>query len=327
MRRRDFVIVAGSLVAWPLTVRAQQPAMPVIGFLSGASLETMRELVAAFHRGLADTGFAEGRNLTIEYRWAEGNNDRLPALAMDLVRRKVAVIATVGSTPAALASKAATQTIPIVFFIGTDPVKVGLVASLARPGGNVTGVTAIVVELLSKGLDLMHSLMPPGTKIAVIINPANIPQSASEREVIQSAARAFGAPILTLSASDPKELEPAFETLISEKIGALVVSGENFFLTQRGVIVALAARHAVPTVYAAREFVLAGGLMSYGTRQADAVRQVGVNVGRILKGENVANLPVQQVTQIQLAINLKTAKALGLNIPNTLIGRADEVIE
>jgi len=298
------------MVVWPLTVRAQQPAMPVIGFLSGASPETMRELVAAFHRGLADAGFAEGRNLTIEYRWAEGNNDRLPALAMDLVQRKVA-----------------TQTIPIVFFIGTDPVKVGLVASLARPGGNVTGITAIVVELLSKGLDLMHSLMPPGTKIAVLINPANVPQSASEREVIQNAARAFGAPILTLNASRPSELEPAFETVVSEKIGALVVSGENFFLTQRGVMVALAARHAVPTVYAAREFVLAGGLMSYGTDQADAVRQVGVNVGRILKGEKVAELPVQQVTKVQLAINLKTAKALGLNIPNTLIGRADEVIE
>ena len=327
MRRRDFVTIVGSAVTWPLMVRAQQPAMPVIGFLSGASPETMRELVAAFHRGLADTGFAEGRNVTIEYRWAEGNNDRLPALAMDLVHLKVTAIATVGSTPAALASKAATQTIPIVFFIGTDPVKVGLVASLAQPGGNVTGITAIVVELLSKGLDLMHSLMPPGTKIAVLINPANVPQSASERDVIQNAARAFGAPILTLNASRPSELEPAFETLVSEKIGALVVSGENFFLTQRGVMVALAARHAVPTVYAAREFVLAGGLMSYGTDQVDAVRQVGVNVGRILEGEKVADLPVQQVTKIQLAINLKTAKALGLDIPNTLIGRADEVIE
>ena len=301
--------------------------MPVIGFLSGASSETMRELVAAFHRGLADAGFAEGRNLTIEYRWAEGNNDRLPALAMDLVRREVAVIAVVGSTPAALATKAATQTIPIVFFIGTDPVKVGLVASLARPGGNVTGITALVVELLSKALDLMHNLMPPDTKIAVIINPANVPQSAAERSLIQNAARAFGAPILVLNASSPSEIESAFETLVSEQIGALVVSGENFFLTQRGLMVELAARHAVPTIYAAREFVLAGGLMSYGTPQADAVRQVGVNTGRILKGENAADLPVQQITQIQLAINLKTAKALGLNIPNTLIGRADEVIE
>lgn len=327
MRRRDFITVVGSAAAWPLVAHAQQPAMPVIGFLSGASSETMRELVVAFHRGLADTGFTEGRNVTIEYRWAEGNNNRLPALAMDLVGRKVAVIATVGSTPAALASKAATQTIPIVFFIGTDPVKVGLVASLARPGGNVTGITALVVELLSKALDLMHSLMPADTKIAVLINPANVPQSASERAVIQNAAHVFGARILTLNASSPSEIESAFKTLVSEQIGALVVSGENFFLTQRGLMVELAARHQVPTIYAAREFVLAGGLMSYGTPQADAVRQVGVSTGRILKGEKAADLPVQQVAKIQLAINLKTAKALGLYIPNTLIGRADEVIE
>ena len=301
--------------------------MPVIRFLSGASSETMRELVAAFHRGLADAGFAAGRNVTIEYRCAEGNNDRLPALAMDLVRREVAVIAVVGSTPAALATKVATQTIPIVFFIGTDPVKVGLVASLARPGGNITGITALVVELLSKALDLMHNLMPPDTKVAALINPANVPQSAAERSLIQNAAHVLGTPILVLNASTPSEIESAFETLVRERIGALVVSGENFFLTQRGLMVELAARHAVPTIYAAREFVLAGGLMSYGTPQADAVRQVGVSTGRILKGEKAADLPVQQVTKIQLAINLKTAKALGLNIPNTLIGRADEVIE
>src|SRR5215510_13957762 len=327
MRRRDFIIAGSLAAAWPLAARAQQTAMPVVGFLSSASLATMQEYIVAYKRGLADGGFTEGRNVAIEYRWAEGHNDRLPGLAADLVRRGVAVVFAGASTPAALASKAATQTIPIVFFIGTDPVKVGLVASLARPGGNVTGITAIVVELLSKGLDLMHSLMPPATKIAVLINPANVPQSASERDVIQSATRAFGTPILTLNASRPSELEPAFETLVSEKIGALVVSGENFFLTQREVMVALAARHAVPTIYAAREFVLAGGLMSYGTDQLDAVRQVGVNVGRILKGERVADLPVQQVTKIQLAINLRAAKALGLSIPNALIGRADEVIE
>ena len=328
MKRREFITLLDSAAAaWPLAARAQQPAMPVIGFLSGATSETMRELVAAFHRGLADAGFAAGRNLTIEYRYAEGNNDRLPALAMDLVRREVSVIAVVGSTPAALATKAATQTIPIVFFIGTDPVKVGLVASLARPGGNITGITALVVELLSKALDLMHNLMPPDTKIAALINPANVPQSAAERSLIQNAAHVLGAPIFVLNASSPSEIESAFETLVRERIGALVVSGENFFLTQRGLMVELAARHAVPTIYAAREFVLAGGLMSYGTPQADAVRQVGVSTGRILKGEKAADLPVQQVTKIQLAINLKTAKALGLNIPNTLIGRADEVIE
>ena len=328
MRRRQFItLLGGAAAAWPLAARAQQPAMPVIGFLSGATPETMRELVAAFHRGLADAGFAAGRNLTIEYRYAEGNNDRLPALAMDLVRREVSVIAVVGSTPAALATKAATQTIPIVFFIGTDPVKVGLVASLARPGGNITGITALVVELLSKALDLMRNLMPPDTKIAALINPANVPQSAAERSLIQNAAHVLGAPIFVLNASSPSEIDSAFETLVRERIGALVVSGENFFLTQRSLMVELAARHAVPTIYAAREFVLAGGLMSYGTPQADAVRQVGVSTGRILKGEKAADLPVQQVTKIQLAINLKTAKALGLNIPNTLIGRADEVIE
>ena len=289
--------------------------MPVIGFLSGASSETMRELVAAFHRGLADAGFAAGRNVAIEYRWAEGNNDRLPALALDLVRREVAVIAVVGSTPGALAAKAATQTIPIVFFIGTDPVKVGLVASLARPGGNITGITALTVDLLVKALDLMHNLMPPNTMIATLINPANVPQSAAERSIIQNAAHVLGTRILVLNASSPSEIELAFETLVSERIGALVVAGENFFLTQRGLIVELAARHAVPTIYAAREFVLAGGLMSYGTPQVEAVRQVGVSTGRILKGEKAADLPVQQVTKIELAINLKTAKALGLNIP------------
>ena len=328
MKRREFITLLDSAAAaWPLAARAQQPAMPVIGFLSGATSETMRELVAAFHRGSADAGFAAGRNLTIEYRYAEGNNDRLPALAMDLVRREVSAIAVVGSTPAALATKAATQTIPIVFFIGTDPVKVGLVASLARPGGNITGITALVVELLSKALDLMHNLMPPDTKIAALINPANVPQSAAERSLIQNAAHVLGAPIFVLNAGSPSEIESAFETLVRERIGALVVSGENFFLTQRGLMVELAARHAVPSIDAAREFVLAGGLISYGTPQADAVRQVGVSTGRILKGEKAADLPVQQVTKIQLAINLKTAKALGLNIPNTLIGRADEVIE
>jgi len=325
--RREFIsLFGGAAAAWPVAARAQ-PAMPVIGFLSSRSPGESNDLVVAFRRGLREAGFIEGQNLSIAFRWAEGRYDRLSALVAELVDLRVAVLFTAGGPPAALAAKAATQTIPIVFFIGTDPVKVGLVASLAQPGGNVTGITAIVVELLSKGLDLMHSLMPPGTKIAVLINPANGPQSASERDVIQNAARAFGAPILTLNASRPSELEPAFETLVSEKIGALVVSGENFFLTQRDLVVGLAARHAVPAIYPYREFVLAGGLMSYGTHYSDAFRQIGINAGRILKGEKVADLPVQQVTKIELAINLKTAKTLSLNIPNTLIGRADEVIE
>lgn len=328
MRRREFVtLLGGAAAAWPIVAQGQQPAMPVIGFLCGASSETMRPLVAAFHRGLADEGFAEGRNVAIEYRWAEGNNDRLPALAMELVRRNVAIIAAVSSTPGALAAKAATQEIPIVFFVGTDPVNVGLVASLARPGGNVTGVTVLVVELFAKTLELMHNLMPPDTRIAALLNPANIPQTAGERVNIRDAEHVLGARILVLNASSPGEIGSAFETLVSERIGALVVSGENFFLTQHRLMIDLAARHAVPTIYAAREFVLAGGLMSYGTPQPDGVRQVGVYTGRILKGEKAADLPVQQVTKIELAINLKTAKALGLTIPPALLARADEVIE
>jgi len=246
---------------------------------------------------------------------------------MDLVRRKVDIIAVVASTPGALAAKAATQGIPIIFFIGTDPVKVGLVASLARPGGNVTGVTALVVELFSKTLELMHTVMPPGTIIAALVNPANTPQTATEMSVIRHTADALGVRIPVLNASTPGEIGSAFETLVGQGIGALVVSGENFFSTQRGVIVSLAARHAVPAIYAAREFVLAGGLMSYGTPQAEAFRQVGRNAGRILKGEKAAELPVQQVTKIELTINLNTAKALGLTIPPTLLARADEVIE
>ncbi len=327
MRRREFITLLGGAALLPLPARAQQPAMLAIGFLCGASSETMRPLVAAFHRGLADEGFAEGRNVAIEYRWAEGNNDRLPALAMELVRRKVAVIAAVSTTPGALAAKAATQEIPIVFFIGTDPVKVGLVASLARPGGNVTGVTALVVELFAKTLELMHNLMPPDTRIAALLNPTNIPQTAAERGNIQNAEHVLGTRILVLNASSPSEIVSAFETLVSERIGAVVVSGENFFLTQHGLMIELAARHAVPSIYAAREFVLAGGLMSYGTPQPEGVRQVGVYTGRILKGEKAADLPVQQITKIELAINLKTAKALGLTIPPALLARADEVIE
>ena len=287
----------------------------------------MREYVSAFHQGLSGEGFTEGRNITVEYRWAEGHNDRLPGLVTDLIRRGVTIIVVGASTPGALAAKAATQTIPIVFFIGTDPVKVGLVASLAQPGGNVTGITVLNVELLAKSLDLMHSLMPPDTIIGVLVNPANVPQTATERGIVQSVGRDLSRRFVVLTASTPDELEPAFATLVSERMGALVISGENFFLTQRDRVVALAARHSVPTIYPYREFVLAGGLMSYGTHYSDAFRQIGINTGRILKGEKVTDLPVQQVTKIELAINLKTAKALGLSMPLPLVGRADEVIE
>jgi putative ABC transport system substrate-binding protein len=313
VRRREIIALVGSGAAWSVAARAQQRATPVIGLLSVASLQTMRQWVAAFHSGLAEAGFAEGRNVVIEYRWAEGKNERLPGLAMDLVHRKVDIIVVMASTPGALAAKAATQAIPIVFFIGTDPIKVGLVESLARPGGNVTGVTVLVVELFAKALELMHNVMPHGTLIAALLNPANIPQTATEMSVILNTGNALGVPISVLKASTPGEIGAAFETLVDQRIGALVVSGENFF--------------TMPTIYAAREFVLAGGLMSYGTPQADAFRQVGRNTGRILKGEKAAELPVQQVTKIELAINLKTARTLGLTIPPALLARADEVIE
>jgi putative tryptophan/tyrosine transport system substrate-binding protein len=229
MKRREFITVLGGATAWPLTARGQQPTVPVIGFLSGASFETMRDYVAVFQQSLADTGFAEGRNVAIEYRWAEGHNDRLPALAADLVRRKVAVIVVGASTPGALAAKAATQTIPIVFFVGTNPVKVGLVASLAHPGGNVTGVTVLTVELLAKSLELMHSLMPPAITIAVLINPDNAPQSATERGIVRDVARILDRHFVMLNASSPSEIKSAFASLISERAGALVVTGETFF--------------------------------------------------------------------------------------------------
>ena len=300
--------------------------MPVIGFLSAGTSEMARDYVAAFHRSLADGGFVEGRNVGIEYRWIEGQNERLPALAADLVRRQVAVIVA-ASTPASLAAKAATQTIPIAFIVGTDPVAIGLVANLAHPDGNITGVTNLNVELFKKCFELMHSLMPPASTIAVLVNPANIAQTATEKTTVQDAARALGARVVILNAGSPSEIESVFEVLIGQRAGVLVVSGEIFFLTQRDRLVDLAARHAVPTIYAWREFPVAGGLMSYGADFKEPYRVLGVYAGRILKGEKPANLPVQQATKVELIINLKTAKALGLNIPNTIIGRADEVIE
>jgi putative ABC transport system substrate-binding protein len=322
--RREFVVTLGGAATWPLAARAQQPAMPVVGYLSGATFETMHDYVPAFRQSLADEGFAEGRNVRIEYRWAEGDNDRLPALAADLVHRQIAVIAVGGSTPASLAAKAATQTIPIVFFVGTDPVGIGLVASLAHPGGNITGVTNLNVELFKKCFELMFSLMSPAVTIAVLVNPANIPQTATERATVQDAARALGARVVILNASSPTEIELAFEVLVGQGAGALVVSGETFFLTQRNRLVELAAYHAVPTIYAYREFPVAGGLMSYGANFTEPYRLLGVYVGRILKGERPAD---QQATKIELIINLKTARTLGLTMPTALLVRADEVIE
>ena len=326
LKRREFIRLLGGAAAWPITARAQQAAMPVIGYLSGATFETMRDYVAAFRRGLAEAGFIEGRNVVIEYRWAENYGGRLPALAADLVNRRVAVIAA-SNTPSALALKEITQTIPIVFIVGTDPIKIGLVSNLARPGGNITGITILNVELIAKSLELMHNLMPPGTPIALLVNPANTVQTATETEAVRVAAGVLGARVVILKASSPDEIESAFATLVGQRMGALVVSGEYFFLTQRDRLAALAARHAVPAIYAYREFCEAGGLMSYGTDNFGAHRRVGENVGRILKGAKPSNLPVEQITKVELVLNLKTAKALGLTFPFTVLGRADEVIE
>jgi putative ABC transport system substrate-binding protein len=326
MRRRDFITLFGGAAAWPLAARAQQSAMPVIGYLSTGTSETMRDYVAAFHRGLADRGFAEGRNIGIEYRWTEGHNDRLPTLADDLVRRQAAVIVAV-STPASLAAKAATESIPIVFYVGTDPIGIGLVASLAHPAGNITGVTNLNVELFKKCFELMHSLMPPGATIGVLINPTNAAQAAIERATVKDVERALGAHVVILNASSPAEIGSAFESLVSQRMGALVVSGEIFFFSQRNLLIELAARHAVPTIYAYREFPVAGGLMSYGSDFTEPYRLLGVYAGRILKGEQPADLPVQQATKVELVVNLKTAKTLGLSIPLPLLGRADLVIE
>jgi putative tryptophan/tyrosine transport system substrate-binding protein len=326
MRRREVITLLSGAAVWPLGAHAQQSATPVIGFLMAGTFEMARNYVAAFQQGLAHGGFVEGRNVKIEYRWSEGHNDRFPTLAADLVGRQVTVIVA-ASTPASLTAKAATQTIPIVFAVGTDPVGIGLVASLAHPGGNITGVTNLNVELFKKCFELMYSLVPPGSTIAVLVNPANIAQTAIERPTVQDAARTLGARLLILDASSPSEIESAFEALVSQRAGALVVSGEVFFLNQRDRLVELAARHAVPAIYAFREFPIAGGLMSYGTNFAEPFRVLGGYTARILKGEKPSNLPVQQASKVELVINLKTAKALDLTIPLPLLGRADLVIE
>jgi putative tryptophan/tyrosine transport system substrate-binding protein len=301
--------------------------MPVIGYLNSGSPGPMRDLASAFHQGLNETGYVEGRNVAIEYRWAEGQYARLPALIAELIRRGVSVIDAAGTTPGALAAKDATKTIPIVFVVGTDPIGVGLVPSLARPNGNITGVTIVGVELIAKCLELMHELVSPGTKIAVLLNPTNAPQTEGETRDINRAAAALGARVAIQHASTPSEIERAFANLVAEQAGALVVSGELFFFAQSDLIVAMAARHAVPTIYAYRKSAEAGVLMSYGTDITGAHRLGGVYVGRILKGENPADMPVQQATKIELIINLKTAKSLGVTVPLALLTRADEVIE
>jgi len=326
MRRREFIAGLGA-AAWPFAARAQQPAIPVIGYLSDGSRETRRDYLAPFLRGLAEIGYVEGRDVTIEYRWAEDRNDRLPDLAADLVRRQVAVIATPNGTAAALAAKAATQSIPVVFLVGADPVQVGLVGSLNRPGGNLTGVASLSGELGAKRLELLHEAVPAATLIAYLTNPTNPFYANAEARSVQAAAGPLGVRLLTLNASEPGEIESSYRSLIQRQAGALLVSSDLFFSSALDQILALAARHRVPTMFTRREMVAAGGLMSYGLDLAEIVRQVGVYTGRILKGEKPADLPVHQSVKVVLVINLKAAKSLGLTIPLTVLAVADEVIE
>jgi putative ABC transport system substrate-binding protein len=326
MRRRDFVALLGT-AAWSCAARAQQ-AMQIIGFLSSVSPGPWAPLVAAFRKGLNEAGFIEGQNVTIEFRWAEGRYDALPEMADDLVRRRVGVIVATGGGPAAMAAKAATAAArtPVVFSGAGDPVKLGLVDSMNRPGGNVTGIHLFVIGLEPKRLELLRELVPNAGLIAVLLNPKN-PEADSQVNFVQDAARAVGQPIQLLNASTEGEIDTAFAALVEQGAGAVLVGADPFFNSRRQQLVGLAARHRVPASYELREFAADGGLMSYGNNLAEAYRQVGVYAGRILKGEKPADLPVVQPTRFELVINLKTARALGLDIPPTLLARADEVIE
>ena len=325
MKRRDFIaLIGGTAAAWPIMARAQRPEIPVVAFLNGGSPDGYAPMVAAFHQGLKDTGYVEAQSVRIEYRWADGQYGRLPAMAADLVHRQVAVIVT--NSPGMLAAKAATTTIPIVFTTSGDPVELGFVASLARPGRNITGVTQLNVEVAPKRLELMHQLVPTATIMAVLVNPA-YPSAEIQSRGMQAAARTLGVQLHILRASNERDIDDAFATLAQLRAGAFVISSDPFFNSRAEQFAALALRHAVPTIFQYREFAAAGGLMSYGGSIIDSYRQAGVYTGRILKGEKPADLPVQQSTKVELIINLKTAKALGLEVPRTLTARADEVIE
>jgi putative ABC transport system substrate-binding protein len=328
MNRRDFItLLGGTAVAWPLAARAQQAAVPVIGFLGGASPHPWVGRLRAFRQGLSETGYVEGKNVAIEYRWAEGQNDRLPAMATDLVRGQITVIAAPGSTPAALAAKAATTAIPIVFEIVSDPVELGLIASLARPGGNVTGVTSLNAEVGPKRLELLHEIVPTATIVALLVNPTNPTLAESTTKALQAAARILGVQLHVLHASTDQDLDTVFATVAQLRVGALMIGADPFFTSRLEQLAALGLRHALPTAYQFRQFAAAGGLVSYGTSLTDTFRLVGIYTGRILKGDRPADLPVQQASKVELILNLKTAKALGLEIPPTLLARADEVIE
>jgi ABC-type uncharacterized transport system substrate-binding protein len=324
MMRRTFITLLGGAAAWPLAARAQQPAMPVIGFLNTRAPGEDAHVLAAFRQGLTETGYVEGRNVTIEYRWAEGHNDRLPALAADLVRQKVTVI--VANSQATAAAKAATTTIPIVFATGADPVQIGFVASLNRPGGNLTGVASLDAELGQKRLELLHELLPRAGIIAALVNPT-FPGSDIVSRDLQAAASTLGLQIHILYATTERDINTAFATLLQLRAEALVIGNDPFFNSRSDQLATLALRYAVPTIYQFRQFAAAGGLLSYGTSITEVYRLVGVYAGRVLKGEKPADLPVQRLVKVELIINLKTARTLGLTIPLPLLGRADEVIE
>ena len=327
MRRREFItLLGGAAATWPLTVRAQQPTMPVIGFLQSGSPDATAHMGAAFHSGLKEAGYVEGQNVGIVYRYADGQYDRLPVLAGELVRSQVAVIIATGGDPSVLAARAATATIPIVIATGSDPVALGYVASLNRPGGNVTGVTFLTSNLGAKRIGLLRELVPKADAIGVLVNPT-YPVAAAQLKEVQTAAATVGVQLFVATASAERDFEPAFALLVQQRPSALMISSDPFFYSRRDQIVALAARHALPAIYEWREYVVAGGLMSYGTSLVDGYRQVGVYAGKILKGEKPADLPVLQSTKFEFVINLKTAEALGIKFSDNLMSLADEVIE